>query len=461
MLARELRFEFLLDLAALQTELLLERLLELDFLELEGLDEVFLCASFLLGMDEFLFETADAVLELVDARHSGLLGLGLLAVGFGLNADGFGELFLERDGFVAAGAKAAVGELLGGEALPFGDVGEPDLLLLWDVREVVGEVPLDHAELAAELFERSDFARVDRGLDLLHNLAHDFVTALAEGSEVAVFEFDANAAALVEHAAHLAIEVGPEGLFLEELDCLVLVVAVQVLDEDEIAGHLVGECFGDGLVVEVSGLFDEAFVLEARDLLEGVLEVGDDAGINGLGPGGEELAESGAADGAAVDGLDLEVCEDVAPEGEDLLVEVLAQVAQGKLVEPLELALVSERLDEGLAEAFLEVAADQRADGVLLRGLLGVALGVAQCVFEIVLSRDRLARLVLEAKREVAQDPVKGREIALDELLVVDVAVLELDVLGEVENEVEVFDGGLVDGPGGVVDEAAGEEQGE
>lgn len=149
----------------------------------------------------------------------------------------------------------------------------------------------------------------------------------------------------------------------------------------------------------------------------------------------------------------------MAAESEDLLVEVFAQVAEGQLVEPLQLALVRERLDKRVAEAFLEVAADERADAVLLSCLLGITLGVAQSVFEVLLGRDGLAGLVLEAQSEVAQDPVEGGEVALDELLVLDVAVLELDVLGEVENEVEVFDGGLVDGAGGVVDETAGEEQ--
>lgn len=151
----------------------------------------------------------------------------------------------------------------------------------------------------------------------------------------------------------------------------------------------------------------------------------------------------------------------MASESQDLLLEVFAQVAQGQVVELLEFGLVGQRLDKGLAKPLFEVTADKRTDAVFLCGLLGVALRVLERVFEVVLRCDGLTCFILELEREVAQDPVEGREVALDELFVVDVGVFKLDVFRQIQDEVEILDGRLVDRASRVVYEATGEEQSE
>jgi hypothetical protein len=136
----------------------------------------------------------------------------------------------------------------------------------------------------------------------------------------------------------------------------------------------------------------------------------------------------------------------MASEGEDLFLEVLAQFAERQVVELLQFGLVSQRLHERLTEAILEVAADEGADAVLLCSLFRLAVGVAERALELFLCSDGLSGFVFEFEREVAQDPVERGEVALNELLVVglSIRVFELDVLGQVEDQVEVLDGGLV-----------------
>ena len=120
---------------------------------------------------------------------------------------------------------------------------------------------LDQAELAHELFLVADLTGVDRGLDLLHYLTHDFVVALLEGAEVALLELHAYAAALVQHARHALVVAGAQRVRPEELHRASLDFSVEVLDKHEVAGHLVCERVRDALVVQAGGLLHQELVL--------------------------------------------------------------------------------------------------------------------------------------------------------------------------------------------------------
>lgn len=183
-------------------------------------------------------------------------------------ADSFGKLVPNVFDFGSTGLDTAVGQLLSGETLPLGHVRQPNLSFLGHIWEVVGEVLLDDRELATQLFDRLDFARVDRGFDLFHDFAHDFVAAFAERSQVAFLELDPNAFALVEHSSQLCVQSRAYGLVFEEVDRLLFVFFVQVFDDHRVARHFVGQCIRDQFILQVCRSFDQSFIFIHRNLLE-------------------------------------------------------------------------------------------------------------------------------------------------------------------------------------------------
>lgn len=66
-----------------------------------------------------------------------------------------------------------------------------------------------------------------------------------------------------------------------------------------------------------------------------------------------------------------------------MVLELAGKLAQRQLVKRLKLRLVRERREEGLALALLELGLDELADAVLLRDVVGVAVGLALRELEI------------------------------------------------------------------------------
>ncbi len=83
----------------------------------------------------------------------------------------------------------------------------------------------------------------------------------------------------------------------------------------------------------------------------------------------------------------------------------------------------------------------------------------SQGALEVLFGADGVPFWVLQLEGEVSDDPVEGGEVGSDLIGIFPFLVgrggLQLDVLGQVDDQAEVLNGGLIDRSNRVVDEAA------
>lgn len=140
-----------------------------------------------------------------------------------------------------------------------------------------------------------------------------------------------------------------------------------------------------------------------------------------------------------------------------LLDKLRSQLLHGNVDKILEGILIRKRSDHRDTVAIGEEAFEQAPNPIFLVNRLGESLLLAKCLLEVLLGVDGVTFLVNQLQCEVAHNPHKRwkvlRKILRVDFFIIDTGTFYLDVLGQVDNEIQILKGVLVNRTDRVVNE--------